>query len=80
MSRNLQIDLEIQRWHCIYILDAEGAAFEGQPSEAGLSMLIFDANGEQHGRSEAGFKRGGLSLREVNNLQSMQPSELSTKY
>jgi hypothetical protein len=38
----------------VYVLDAEGAAFRGQSSKAGLSVLIFDANGEELGRSSAG--------------------------
>jgi cysteine desulfurase len=68
----------------VFVLDAQGAAMKGLAAKADLSVLIFDANGEEHGRSEVGFKwaldiegaidltKGGLSLRQVNDLQGNQ--------
>jgi cysteine desulfurase len=75
----------------VYVLDAQGAAMKGLPAEAGLSVLIFDANGEEHGRSKAGFKwaldiegaidltEGGLNLRQVNDLQGRWPQPNFTR-
>jgi hypothetical protein len=65
----------------VFVLDSQGRALKGLPSEADLSLFVYDANGEEHGRSAAGFKwalgvegaidmtKGGLSLRDVNGMQ-----------
>jgi hypothetical protein len=40
----------------LYCLDISHGAFTGQAPTPGIAILVFDANGEEHGRSEAGFK------------------------
>lgn len=40
----------------IFMLDGEGTTLKGQLAKASLSLLVFDAHGEVHRRSEAGFK------------------------
>jgi hypothetical protein len=40
----------------LYCLDLTQSAYTGQDSNPGIAMLVFDANGEEHGRSDAGFK------------------------
>ncbi|KAF2497449.1 FAD binding domain-containing protein [Lophium mytilinum] len=39
-----------------FCLDLTQGAFTGQPSQPGVALLVYDAHGEEHGRSEAGFK------------------------
>jgi hypothetical protein len=61
----------------LYCLDLTQGAFTGQDPSPGIAILVFDANGEEHGRSDAGFKWAleiegavdftkSMSLREVN--------------
>lgn len=40
----------------VYMLDGHQNAFKGQPAKADLSVMVFDSNGEAHGRSTEGFK------------------------
>jgi FAD/FMN-containing dehydrogenase len=62
-----------------YCLDMIQGAFVGKPSVPGLGLLVYDAHGEEHGRSKEGFKWAldipgaidttkALSYREVNQL------------
>jgi hypothetical protein len=65
----------------VYVLDSQGSVLKGLPSKVDLSVFVYDANGEEHGRSVDGFKwaldiegaidqtKANLSLREVNGLQ-----------
>lgn len=39
-------------------LDLTHGAFTGQDPTPGIAILVFDVNGEEHGRSEPSFKRG----------------------
>ncbi|KAF2808903.1 FAD binding domain-containing protein [Mytilinidion resinicola] len=39
-----------------FCLDLTQGAFTGQPTQPGVAILVYDAHGEKHGRSEAGFK------------------------
>lgn len=39
-----------------YCLDLAQGTFTGHGPVPGLAILIYDANGEEHGRSAAGFK------------------------
>ncbi len=68
----------------IFVLDTDGAALKGQPAKASLSIMVFDAHGEEHGHSDAGSKwaldiegavdmtKGNMSIREVNGLQGRE--------
>jgi hypothetical protein len=40
----------------LYCLDLTHGAFTGQNPTPGIAISVFDANGEEHGRSDAGFK------------------------
>jgi hypothetical protein len=40
----------------LYCLNPTHSAFTGQDPAPAIAIMIFDANGEEHGRSEAGFK------------------------
>ncbi|KAF2464921.1 cysteine desulfurase [Lindgomyces ingoldianus] len=62
-----------------YCLDMTQGAFVGKPSVPGLGLLVYDAHGEEHGRSEQGFKwaldipgatdtTAAMSYRQVNAL------------
>ncbi|ORY06215.1 cysteine desulfurase [Clohesyomyces aquaticus] len=62
-----------------YCLDMYQGAFVGKPAVPGIGLLVYDAYGEEHGRSGAGFKwaldipgatdtTAEMSYREVNNL------------
>ena len=42
----------------LYCLDLTHGAFTGQDPTPGIAILVFDANGEEHGRSEPSFKWG----------------------
>jgi hypothetical protein len=39
-----------------YCLDHVQGAFTGQKPQPGIALFVYDANGEEHGRSDAGFK------------------------
>lgn len=39
----------------LYCLDLVQGAFTGQGPSPGIALLVFDANGEEHGRSDEGF-------------------------
>lgn len=39
-----------------YCLDLNQGAFTSQKPRPGIAIFIYDANGEEHGRSVAGFK------------------------
>jgi hypothetical protein len=39
-----------------YCLDLDQGAFTGRKSKPGIVVFVYDANGEEHGRSDAGFK------------------------
>jgi FAD/FMN-containing dehydrogenase len=62
-----------------YCLDMVQGAFVGKPAVPGLGVLVYDAHGEEHGRSEKGFEWAlnvpgavdmtkALTYREVNQL------------
>jgi len=64
----------------VLIGDMEGHALRGGPPKPTISLLVFDAHGEDHGRSEAGFKwaldiegaidtTASMSYQSVNQLQ-----------
>lgn len=40
----------------VFIGDMEGHALRGEPPKPSISLFVFDAHGEEHGRSDAGFK------------------------
>jgi len=40
----------------VFIRDMEGHGLRGEPPKPTISLLVFDAHGERHGRSDAGFK------------------------
>lgn len=39
-----------------YCLDLDGGAITGHPPRPGIAVFVYDAHGEEHGRSQAGFK------------------------
>ena len=39
-----------------YCLDLDQGAFTGRKPNPGIAVFVYDANGEGHGRSDAGFK------------------------
>jgi hypothetical protein len=64
----------------LFCLDLSHAAFTGQAPQPGIMIVLYDANGEAHGRSDEGFgwalKIGGavdntrsMSFREANQSQ-----------
>jgi hypothetical protein len=40
----------------LYCLDMTGGTYAGKEPKPGLAICPYDANGEEHGRSEEGFK------------------------
>ena len=40
----------------VCVMDLQQRAFRNEASEPGIAIFIYDANGQEHGRSEAGFK------------------------
>jgi FAD binding domain len=40
----------------IFLGDFEGSAAQGKPAKPAIMLLVYDAHGEVHGRSEGGFK------------------------
>lgn len=59
----------------LYCLDTAHAALTGQSPAPGIMVVIYDANGEVHGRSEQGF---GWALRikgAVDNTRAMSRTE-----
>jgi hypothetical protein len=72
----------------VLIGDMEGYAVRGEPPKPTISLLVFDAHGEDHGRSDAGFKwaldiegaidaTAGMSYQSVNQLQGNVEQKLS---
>lgn len=73
----------------IFIGDMEGHALRGEPPKPTTSLFVFDAHGEEHGRSDAGFKwapdiegaidtTASMSYQDVNQLQgNLQPKVLT---
>jgi len=64
----------------VFIGDMEGHALRGEQPKPTVSLFVFDAHGEEHGRSDAGFKwaleiagatdtTASMSYRDVNLLQ-----------
>jgi cysteine desulfurase len=66
----------------VFIMDVQRRGLQGQTPKPGIAFLIYDAHGEEHAKSEAGFKwafdiagamvaspTANLSIRQVNNLQ-----------
>ena len=70
----------------VFIGDMEGNALKGDAPKPSISLLVFDAYGEEHGRGDAGFKwalditgatdtTSVMSYREVNQLQGNTHSQ-----
>jgi hypothetical protein len=38
-----------------YCLDLDQGAFTGRKPKPGIAIFVYDANGEEHGRSDVGF-------------------------
>lgn len=68
----------------VFIMDLTQQSLRGEAPQVGIAALIFDAHGEEHAKSEAGFKwlfeiegavvtspTANMSLRQVNDLQGM---------
>jgi hypothetical protein len=64
----------------VFMGDVEGRALKGEQPNLTISLLVFDAHGEEHGRSDAGFKWAldipgavdttkSMNLKAVNQLQ-----------
>lgn len=72
----------------VFIGDMEGHALRGELPKPTISLFVFDAHGEEHGRSDAGFKWAldiegaidtttGMSYQGVNQLQgNLEPKDL----
>jgi hypothetical protein len=65
----------------VFLGDFAGEAAQGKPAMPSMMFLVYDAHGEKHGRSDAGFKwaldipgaidtTSAMSLRGVHDTQS----------
>jgi hypothetical protein len=76
----------------VFIGDMEGHALRGEPPKPTISLLVFDAHGEKHGRSDAGFKwaldieevidtTASMTYQSVNQLQGdLEQKDFSRNY
>jgi hypothetical protein len=76
----------------VFIGDMEGHGLRGEPPKPTISLLVFDAHGERHGRSDVGFKwaldiegaidtTASMTYRSVNQLQgSLELKALSRNH
>lgn len=66
----------------VLVMDIQRHGLQGEIPRPGIAFLIYDAHGEEHAQSEAGFKWAfeiegavvaspttNMSIRQVNNLQ-----------
>lgn len=59
-----------------YCLDLTQGSFTGQSPQPGIAIAVYDANGEEHGRSDAGFKwaldiKGAVDMTESMTLRQV---------
>lgn len=59
-----------------YCLDLTQGSFTGQSPQPGIAIAVYDANGEEHGRSDAGFKwaldiKGAVDMTETMTLRQV---------
>ena len=60
----------------LYCMDLTDGTFVGENYETGVAISVFDANGEEHGRSEHGFKwaldiEGALDMTTVMSMKDV---------
>jgi hypothetical protein len=63
-----------------YCLDLDQGAFTGRKPKPGIAIFVYDANGEEHGRSDVGFK-GALDIEgAVDETTSMTYREVNAGF
>jgi hypothetical protein len=72
----------------VFIGDMEGHGLRGEPPKPTISLLVFNAYGEKHGRSDTGFKwaleikeaidtTANMTYQTVNQLQgNLEPKKI----
>jgi hypothetical protein len=75
----------------IFLMDLEERTLRGEKPKIGLELLIYDAYGEEHAQSEAGFKWAldidgamvgpmfSVTLRQMNESQGKKNSQYQCK-